>query len=248
MKRILLLSILSCSSLAYANNGYYASLKAGISHTKFDDSYTAFKYNDEGDHYEDKYENRNDDKTGYPNVSVAFGYDFSAISKLNLRTELEYTYKDSVTFNPDFSRFEYSGPGYHEYENIPEGESSFFNNEIKTQLLMLNSYYDFKNKSKFTPYVSAGIGFARIKYSRTGANEYYYWYPELNNSNSRNNFAWSAGVGVAYSVTDNVALDLAYRYLDMGKAEIEQTEYNTIVESKADITSHDFSFGVRYTF
>ncbi|OTG86112.1 hypothetical protein B9T31_08715 [Acinetobacter sp. ANC 4558] len=70
---------------------------------------------------------------------------------------------------------------------------------------MVNGYYDFKYTSKFTPYVSLGIGATGVKNSQTEIS--------INDSVSSTDthFTWSAGAGVAYNVTDNVALDLSHK-------------------------------------
>ena len=35
--------------------------------------------------------------------------------------------------------------------------------KIKTHAYMLNAYYDFETCTKFTPYIGAGIGYAKTK-------------------------------------------------------------------------------------
>lgn len=71
---------------------------------------------------------------------------------------------------------------------------------------MLNAYYDFRNDSAFTPWVSAGIGYARIHQKTTGISTWDYEYgssgrESLSRSGSADNFAWSLGAGVRYDVT-----------------------------------------------
>ena len=139
--------------------------------------------------------------------------------------------------------------GNSETIDAPEGISSFFINELRTQSLMFNAYYDFKNTSKFTPYVSAGAGVTRVKNTQT-LNPQFSEEVNLGLSDTSNSFTWSAGAGVAYKVTENVALDLAYRYVDAGEIEFKNSvaQEAAKLKSTADLTSHDYSLGIRYNF
>ena len=108
---------------------------------------------------------------------------------------------------------------------------------------MLNSYYDFKNTSKFTPYISAGVGVTRVKNESTDIE-----FPDYSFSKSDNHFTWSAGVGVAYNITNNVALDASYRYLNAGKFEFSQDFDDDSQSVKYKLSSNDYSLGIRYNF
>ena len=106
--------------------------------------------------------------------------------------------------------------------------------EIETQALMFNGYYNFATGSKFSPYIGAGIGFARVK----GTLEL----PEFGISDSikKTNFAWQAGLGISYDITNNFAIDTGYRYMDYGDFEKDGV--------KADTSAHEFYTGVRVSF
>lgn len=239
MNRILLAAILSTSSFAYADSGLYTSLKAGISDTKFED----YKVDLSEGNDSRVYKHKDADETIYPNISAAIGFDFSKVSKVNARAELEYTYKDKATFAPNISSGIFNG----EEEQAPEGIPSLLVNELRTQSLMLNGYYDFKNKSKFTPYLSAGVGVSRIE-NKVSINPEVFGDSENVTTDTNNNFTWTAGAGIAYKVTENVALDLAYRYVDAGETDVSQSFEGTKLKNTADLVSHDYSLGVRYNF
>ena len=246
MKQLLLVTAISFSSLAYADNGFYTSLKAGISDTKFDNSKDQLSESD----FQLTFHNKDTDKTIYPSISTAIGFDFSKISNINARAELEYTYKDKAKFSPSINKATIESEGNSETIDAPEGISSFFINELRTQSLMFNAYYDFKNASKFTPYVSAGAGVTRVKNTQT-LNPQFSEEANLGLSDTSNSFTWSAGAGVAYKVTENVALDLAYRYVDAGEIEFKNKNVQLggfDLKSTADLTSHDYSLGIRYNF
>lgn len=250
MKQLLLVTAISFSSLAYADNGFYTSLKAGISDTKFDNSKDQLSQAEGDLEIKQTLHNDDADKSIYPSISAAIGFDFSKISKVNARAELEYTYKDKAQFSSNINKATIDFNGNPQPIEIPEGMPSFFINELRTQSLMLNAYYDFKNTSKFTPYVSAGAGITRIKNEQKLNPELA---PDINLglSDTSNSFTWSAGAGVAYKVTENVALDLAYRYVDAGEIEFKNKNVQLggfDLKSTADLTSHDYSLGIRYNF
>ena len=244
MKQLLLVTALSFSSLAYADNGFYTSLKAGISDTKFDNSKDQLSESD----FQLTFHNKDTDKTIYPSISTAIGFDFSKISNINARAELEYTYKDKAKFSPDLNQITFVEGNNSGTESAPNGTPSFFIHELRTQSLMLNAYYDFKNASKFTPYVSAGAGVTHAKNTQILNPEF----AEVDSlgSDTNNSFTWSAGAGVSYKVTENVALDLAYRYVDAGEIEFNHniSSENVNLKTTADLVSHDYSLGIRYNF
>jgi opacity protein-like surface antigen len=249
MKQLLLVTAISFSSLAYADNGFYTSLKAGISDTKFDNSKDQITSYESDVSFNETFHNKDADKSIYPSISAAVGFDFSKISNVNARAELEYTYKDKAKFSPSINKVTVEFDGNSETIDAPEGISSFFINELRTQSLMFNAYYDFKNTSKFTPYVSAGAGVTRVKNTQT-LNPQFSEEVNLGLSDTSNSFTWSAGAGVAYKVTENVALDLAYRYVDAGEIEFKNSvaQEAAKLKSTADLTSHDYSLGIRYNF
>ena len=244
MKQLLLVTAISFSSLAYADNGFYTSLKAGISDTKFDNSKDQASESD----FKLTFHNKDTDETIYPSISTAVGFDFSKISNINARAELEYTYKDKAKFSPDLNQITFVEGDDSGTESLPNGTPGLFINELRTQSLMLNAYYDFKNTSKFTPYVSAGAGVTRVKNKQTLNSEF----SEEGSlgSDTNNSFTWSAGAGVSYKVTENVALDLAYRYVDAGEIEFNHNAplENVNLKTTADLVSHDYSLGIRYNF
>lgn len=250
MKQLLLVTAISFSSLAYADNGFYTSLKAGISDTKFDNSKDQLSPSESDFDFKQTLHNDDADKSIYPSISAAIGFDFSKISNVNARAELEYTYKDKAKFSPSINKATIESEGNSETIDAPEGISSFFINELRTQSLMFNAYYDFKNASKFTPYVSAGAGVTRVKNTQT-LNPQFSEEANLGLSDTSNSFTWSAGAGVAYKVTENVALDLTYRYVDAGEIEFKNKNVQLggfDLKSTADLTSHDYSLGIRYNF
>ena len=135
--------------------------------------------------------------------SVAVGYDFYPQFSIPIRTELEFYARGKADSKYNVDKDSWSG-GYWRDD---------LKNEVSVNTLMLNAYYDFRNDSAFTPWVSAGIGYARIHQKTTGISTWDYEYgssgrESLSRSGSADNFAWSLGAGVRYDVTPDIALDL----------------------------------------
>ena len=145
-----------------------------------------------------------------------------------LRAEIEYSKNGSAEkkFN-DFELYEYEG-----VEFVGNAVKTIL--EVESQALMFNGYYHFPTKSAFSPYIGGGIGSARIKAS--------YKSPKEGESGSikKTNFAWQAGVGVSYDITNNFAIDTGYRYMDYGDFEKDG--------AKLDMVTHEFYTGVRVSF
>jgi opacity protein-like surface antigen len=125
---------------------------------------------------------------------------------------------------------------------------------------LLNGYVDLGTWHSVTPFVGAGIGFSRNTISNFGdiaacvnslscadAGGSDAFAPEA----SKWNFAWALHAGLAYKVSKNFTVELAYRFLDLGDAE-------TGIVSNFDrsqtfgpfrfqhLTSHDLKLGVRF--
>lgn len=166
---------------------------------------------------------------------VAFGYNFSQAFGLPIRAELDFTARGKAKANETF--------------NIP-GEPATVNssNQLNINTVMANVYYDFTNESAFTPYVSAGIGYANVKQTvklnLNDAGDVF----NASQSHRSNNFAWSVGAGVQYALNADLALDLSYRYVDAGKSKVSFREDNSTTTFKTRAKSHDIMLGITYNF
>lgn len=129
---------------------------------------------------------------------------------------------------------------------------------------MLNGYWDIGTWNGFTPYVGAGVGFARVKISDVTTQSQATFTDAFTGdqlvqntsgssaSNTRTNLAWSLMAGLSYDMRSNMKLDLGYRYLNLGSGETAQSsllvcECGTIGEPLkfADIEAHEMRVGVR---
>lgn len=169
---------------------------------------------------------------------AALGVDMGYYYDLPVRVEAEYIYHGKAEFS--------QGPTTVLLQNGNVGSASH-SFKVKAHSLMANAFYDFQNDSLFTPYLGFGLGLAYLdtKYKANTFNGGSY---SGSTSHDQVNFAWNVGGGVAYSFSDTMALDLGYRYLDLGEAKTGSiTQGGFSGSNKIDYTAHQFSVGVRFS-
>jgi outer membrane protein OmpA-like peptidoglycan-associated protein len=105
----------------------------------------------------------------------------------------------------------------------------------------------------FQPYIDAGLGFASNSYSGfTGKNAA--GLGASINGATQTNFAWGVGTGVAYPITSQLSLDLAYKYVDLGGMKSGSTAMLTGVTAgssgikSTDLNVHLVTLGLRWAF
>ncbi len=102
------------------------------------------------------------------------------------------------------------------------------NSDMSALSFLANGYFDFVNSSPVTPYVTAGIGVARVGL-------------EIEDVSLEDTvFAYQIGVGVAFAINKNMNIDLKYRYF--------ATEDPKDAQSEWEFASHNVYCGFRYTF
>ncbi len=141
----------------------------------------------------------------------------------------------------------------------------------KSELLFLaNVYADLGTWWCVTPFVGAGVGTARVSINNFtdngltnqqvgggGVPAFVGGPPVASSASAANasqwNFAWAVHAGLAYKVTPNVTLELAYSYVDLGTG---TTGVVSTFDGSAgghvfkfnNITSNDVKLGVRWNF
>jgi len=102
--------------------------------------------------------------------------------------------------------------------------------------LLFNGYYDFANESAFTPFISAGLGIAKVE-----VNDFNVPGSGLPDSNDDDTvFAYQVGAGVGYAVNKKVTLDVKYRYF-----RTSDPDFDT---ATAEYSSHNLYAGIRVAF
>lgn len=146
-----------------------------------------------------------------------------------------------------------------------------YDGSVSSQVAMVNAYYDIGNWNGLTPFVGVGIGVARntvsglTTLSSSTINSYSATAPYALTGTlkdhttghaadrTRYNFAWSLTAGLAYAVSDRLSLEMAYRYMDLGK-----NAASSVIDCTCDsqgqplkitrLSSHDLKLGMRWNF
>ncbi|HFD6683370.1 TPA: outer membrane protein [Providencia alcalifaciens] len=237
MKSIFIITCGLFTSLAVANNnnGLYLSGKIGDSIVNFHNSKVITSSpSGNGPEYHDKNEN-----DSVFSGSISLGYDFHEKFNISARSELELSMREKAETQ------------YHAYGPDEFGISANIKNNARVNTFMFNNYYDFKNQTSFTPYISIGLGLARVDYNRVLSTTIYTPTDVLNSSKTStiNNFAWALGAGTQYTINNNLALDVSYRFLDAGKYQISETDLaGNKDKTETNIRTHDIMLGLVYRF
>jgi len=110
--------------------------------------------------------------------------------------------------------------------------------EVNGLSIMANGYWDITKLDQVTPYVGAGLGYARLSTSTqltTGgiANEA---------GASKANVAWALMLGGTIDINPEIAVDIGYRFINLGRfKQVSSTTYDAL-------QVHEARAGVRYSF
>ncbi len=95
--------------------------------------------------------------------------------------------------------------------------------DVSGTTILWNAYVDVPLSMGFTPYVGVGAGYGFVDYSGAGS------------PSDDDGFAWAATGGVAFQMTQNIALDAGYRYRQI---DVSGPNYN----------DHSITGGLRWSF
>lgn len=157
----------------------------------------------------------------------------SGVSGLTLNTSYDTGWALGAALGHNFGNTRLEGEVA--YQKADEDKTSFAGVtldstwDISALSFLANGYYDFTNSSAFTPYLSAGLGFAKVKWAGDGE------------SADDTVFAYQVGAGVGYALSKKVTLDAKYRYF----ATSDPKFFDTV---KMDFASHNLFLGVRVNF
>ncbi|WP_019903346.1 outer membrane beta-barrel protein [Methylobacterium sp. 77] len=173
-------------------------------------------------------------------VGAGVGYQFNPWLRFDITGE--YRTQTDWTFTAQDTTFRPNGTGY----NRTTGK-------FASIVGLANGYVDLGTWYGVTPFVGAGVGFAHHMFGNVTDQGYGDYQGGFGKAPDRDKtgFAWAAHAGLGYSVTPNLKLELAYRYLNMGSAQTGnvaclptcnlQTTYHV-----KDLTSHDVKIGMRW--
>lgn len=104
---------------------------------------------------------------------------------------------------------------------------------------LVNFYYDFENSTKYTPFIGAGLGAAKVDVSDVTDNF---------KSTGDVVFAWQIGAGLAMKLTDSVSVDLKYRYYgtnDISDTVSDSFDSGNFLSQEIENGMHNILLGVR---
>src|SRR5262249_19671599 len=181
-------------------------------------------------------------------VGFGFGYQWNNW----LRIDFTADYRPQAKFHAGATSF----------NGINTGGRDLFNGNHSAIVALANVYYDLGTWWCLTPFVGLGIGGAYHKidsFTDLASNVDGLGASGLRFASSDRvqwTFAWAVHAGLAYSVTNNLKLEFAYRYLNLGNPQTPEIDCTpavcgTIFTRRAFYTlatfdSHDFMIGLRW--
>lgn len=152
---------------------------------------------------------------------------------------------------------------YHDYQ--PNLNVNFTNGHLNSAVVLANGYFDLGTWYGITPFIGGGVGVAFNEFqgfTDSGVNNYYTPYifneptsPGFFKAKTTESFAWALHAGLAYDVTPNFKVELAYRYLNLGRGQtgaltcfdvnVANYSCSTVLKAK-DLEAHDIKIGLRY--
>ena len=180
--------------------------------------------------------------SGYFGFAMASNSDLtdSTVPGVTVNTEFDTGPALGAALGYDFNKFRVEGEISYQKNDVSQigSQGVLLNNTGKVTAFsfLINGYYDFINKSAFTPYISAGLGFAQVEFNDLDISGL-----GFSGSNDEDTvFAYQVGIGLGYAVTEKITIDVRYRYIGT-----EDSEYDT---TKAEFASNNLLFGVRVSF
>lgn len=135
-------------------------------------------------------------------VNAALGYQFHAFP---VRAEVAYHWYSKARYQWDVL---YDGYDDH------DGDAT-----IESQTVLFNVYYDWYNRTRFTPFIGGGVGY----YNNRSVFDHAFLstttdLPTADNINE--GLAWTAILGVKYEITPAWLIDIRAEYTDLGSVYI----------------------------
>jgi opacity protein-like surface antigen len=111
--------------------------------------------------------------------------------------------------------------------------------DLTALTIMGNLAYDFRNQTRFTPFVMGGLGLARLALNDTSANGV------VVANASDWVYAMQIGGGVSLDLTEKWSLEAAYRYMETGDPSYGDANATPF---ESEYASHNFLMGAKYKF
>lgn len=185
--------------------------------------------------------------TGAPFGGIGVGYRWNRW----FRTDVTGEYRSKSEFNGADIYTAYDGDG-----DLVQRPDTYFAKKSEW-LALVNAYVDLGSWHGVTPFIGAGVGAVNVTidaFTDIGIGVDGFPAVAYGDENDEWNFAWAVHAGLAYEVTPDFTMELAYRYVDLGDAEsgdLVASDGTNNVDNPMefeDLSSHDVKLGFRYEF
>jgi OOP family OmpA-OmpF porin len=164
-------------------------------------------------------------------------------------------YRFTPMFRSDFT-LDYM-PSLNVNNSNASSNSRTISGSLNSLVGMANGYLDFNGFlpnffGSVQPYIDGGVGFANNNVGTLTSNG-----AATLSGASQTNFAWGAGAGVNFPLTQQLSLDVAYKYLDLGSLKTGTTSTGGFLVGNSgavtgaksgDLTVNTVTVGLRWTF
>ncbi len=138
------------------------------------------------------------------------------------RIELEYGHRSNPLNEVKFVEGDFQGDG-----------------DLTADSLLINVFAAYHDSSRWAPYFGVGVGAARIKADDLQVSG------QPLSSDSATVLAYQLGIGCEYRLTDNLGLDLGYRYFGSTRPKLSEENGESF---KMDYACHSLVLGVKVGF
>jgi opacity protein-like surface antigen len=187
--------------------------------------------------------------SGAGSYDIGVGYIFNNW----LRADLTAEYRNAASLKGSvYGQFSAFGGNFADVDNYSANLSSF--------VFLANAYVDLGTWWCITPFIGAGVGVAYnhlADFRDDGLTTFNGLTAgtQFAANGDKTSLAWAAHAGLAYHVNQNLTIELAYRYLDLGSAVTGSTNFaysspgvlGTHSWTVNDLTSQDLRIGLRWT-
>jgi opacity protein-like surface antigen len=188
-------------------------------------------------------------------IGAGFGWQFSRRFRADMTGEYRSTTRIKVLDNLTANL---TGPDGTLQAN------TLYDGNLSSVVGLVNGYWDIVNYRGFTPYVGAGVGFARhtisnlttlsnATFTDTSGVQTSAISSGLSSSKSQTNLAWALMAGTSYDLSQSAKLDLGYRYLNLGSgisagSDLINCACGTVGAplKVSDLHAHEMRIGVRW--
>ena len=169
--------------------------------------------------------------------------------------DLEPAFAGQDSFDLDNGFSEHLGIGYammngfrlegeigHRFNDLRSDNSFLEDGNARAWSAMANVFYDFNHDGAAQPYIGLGVGAARVDASLADHDSLTY----INDDDT--GIAYQALAGVAIGLTEQLDLDIGYRYFTVPELEFDGSEQTEPLTFDGEYTHQAVTVGLRYQF